>query len=85
MSQPIRFQLPLFDLKYNTIKEGIEHYVEFHDTHLLWVLKAYIDVLPKSEDGEFAIKENQYTDQTDLILKSNQLYVYSYYCNTSEN
>lgn len=84
MIYPLKVELPLFNLKYNTIKQEIAHYIEFHETHLIWVLKCYIDVLPKTEDGEFEIKENQYTDQTDFVLKSNQLYIYSYYCNTND-
>lgn len=84
MTDPIVVKLPFFNLKYNTIKEGFRHDIELHPTHLLWTMSAYIDILPKPDDALQLVKEDQYINQNDFVIKSNLLYTQSYYHNDTE-
>lgn len=68
---PKRIELPLFDLQRDKLEERISHYIELGEKYLLWVLEAYLTMLPRTEDeNDLGItKENQYVKASDFIMK----------------
>lgn len=74
-----KIKLPLFDLKYDKIKENIKHHIELYDTHLLWVIECWLDKHPKPDDDLGLIKENQYCNEVDFIPKNKIISIESYF------
>ena len=71
--EPQLIKLPLFDLKYNKIKEPIEQYIVLHDSFFLLHRECYFDSVPTPEDMEnnkFEEKENVYMKDVDIIMKA---------------
>lgn len=71
--EPIIIELPLFDLKYNKIRDPIKHVVELHETFFLLHRECYFDSIPTPEDIEnskFEEKENCYMKDVDVVMKS---------------
>lgn len=84
MTDPKIIKLPLFDLRYNKIREGIEHFIELHPRHLVWKLHCYLDIHPKEDDDFFTVKENEYFCNVDVILKDKIGSIESYFDNKYE-
>lgn len=81
-----RIELPLFDLKYNIIHKDLPHThsICLMHTFLSYHLNAYIDELPKKEDGEYEVKAQQYFDSKTMIPKDKICSVSSFYDNEHE-
>lgn len=76
-------KLPLFDLKYNIIHKDLphSHTIELVAGVFIYYLNAYIDELPKKEDGEYEVKAQQYFDSCTIIPKSQIGNVSTYFDN----
>lgn len=81
-----RIELPLFDLRYNTIHKDLphKHYLELHDKEVVYVLNCYMDELPKKDDGEYQVKEQQFYDSCFVIPVGQICGIISYWCNKYE-
>lgn len=72
MNLPFIIKLPLFDLKYNKIKEAIDHIFELHEKYLSLHRECYFDSIPTEEDkenGKFEEHENVYMKDRELLMK----------------
>jgi hypothetical protein len=84
MSEPIKIELPLFDLKYNKNLKRIQHHFILEEDMLVFVLECYMDVHPKPEDDLPVIKYEQYLNQIDRIRRKDIYYVCTKYNNDME-
>lgn len=82
--EPLIITLPLFDLTYDKIKEAICHEITLFDTHFTHKLDAYYDSHPKPDDDLGIVKEDEYYNHFDFVLKSAIVSIESNYSNEHE-